>query len=601
MTERIVPATSRDPEEHVIGLSDIYNFAADNYRAFGVSIVFCLAGAVLYLIFANPVFVASASVLIDNVRPPNTAAPLSQSVTIIDQSRVDSQIEVVKSDRISSAVISLLGLRDHPEYLSTRWDLGTGVGWIWSALFSATSDDQSRENLMARRLAADFASRLHVRRVGQSSVIEIAFSAQKPELAAQVANAIAEAYLREIVQAKSRLAEQQGEWLSERLEALREKAFEATRAAERFRVRGDTTSNQDARAKLEELESIAKGHRKVYDDFQQQYTQTLQRISYPEADARIISHAAAPLKKSSPRSSFILAFAFVLGGFLGTIYALIGSGNDRTVRSPRTVRSMGLACLGAVRNLNRNGSRSSDDFVRRAAEANEGASVQGTPIAATSQIKLRQILSSGLDDAASADLRKIRATIAVSAKDRAPKRLGLISFSGGEGVTTIAASLAYDYARAGARTLLVDACASTDHQGEVLLGDRRSSLGIAVANFLTVVVCPPTKQAAAAQDIRDRAALFIKDAKEQFDYIIVDLPALSSSLQWRSLSAVIDEFLLVVEYGKTTFDEVEEAAFQLNSAASLLGIILNRAPASSRRQLLRVRDPLQEPSIRHVS
>jgi uncharacterized protein involved in exopolysaccharide biosynthesis len=61
--------------------------------------------------------------------------------------------------------------------------------------------------------------------------------------------------LREIVQAKSRLAKQQGEWLSERLEALREKAFEATRAAERFRVRGDAASNQDARAKLEECPS----------------------------------------------------------------------------------------------------------------------------------------------------------------------------------------------------------------------------------------------------------------------------------------------------------------------------------------------------------
>jgi succinoglycan biosynthesis transport protein ExoP len=210
-------------------------------------------------------------------------------------------------------------------------------------------------------------------------------------------------------------------------------------------------------------------------------------------------------------------------------------------------------------------------------------------------------LNSGLDDVASADLRTIRATIAASARDGMPKRLGLISFNGGEGVTTIAASLAYDYARAGARTLLVDACASTDHQGETLSGERRSSLGIAVANFLTVVVCPPTREAAAAQELRDRTALFIKDAKEQYDYVVVDLPALSLSPHWRSLSAVIDEFVLVVEYGKTTFDEVDEAAFQLHSAASLLGVILNRAPATCRRQLMRVHDRLREPSIRHVS
>ena len=135
-----------------------------------------------------------------------------------------------------------------------------------------------------REVATRFADRLSTKRIGQSLVIEIAFSSADPEQSAEIANAIAESFIRAIVEAKSRLAEEQGKWLSERLETLQEQAFEAARKVNRFRSVGDSLSSQDARAKLEELESIATSYRRMYDDFQRQYNETLQRISYPDAD-----------------------------------------------------------------------------------------------------------------------------------------------------------------------------------------------------------------------------------------------------------------------------------------------------------------------------
>ena len=193
---------------------------------------------------------------------------------------------------------------------------------------------------------------MSIRRIGQSLVIEIAFSSANSNSAAEIANATAESFIREIVEAKSRLAKEQGEWLSERLETLRQQAFEAARKVNSFRSVGDSQSSQDARAKLEELESIASSYRKVYDGFQHQYNETLQRISYPEADVRIISRASAPLGKSSPRTSLVLGFAVVLGGLSGTAFAAARASSDRAVRSLEQLSAdVGVKPLGAINDL----------------------------------------------------------------------------------------------------------------------------------------------------------------------------------------------------------------------------------------------------------
>ena len=107
-------------------------------------------------------------------------------------------------------------------------------------------------------------------------------------------------FIRAIVEAKSRLAEEQGKWLSERLETLQQQAFEAARKVNRFRSVGDSLSSQDALSKARGIGKYPSSYRKMYDDFQRQYNETLQRISYPDADVRIISRASAAAAQEQP-------------------------------------------------------------------------------------------------------------------------------------------------------------------------------------------------------------------------------------------------------------------------------------------------------------
>jgi Mrp family chromosome partitioning ATPase len=63
-----------------------------------------------------------------------------------------------------------------------------------------------------------------------------------------------------------------------------------------------------------------------------------------------------------------------------------------------------------------------------------------------------------------------------------------------------------------------------------------------------------------------------------YDYVVVDLPPLAPIVDVRATTALIDSFVLVVEWGGTTPDVVEHA---LNAAPNvydaLLGTVLNKA------------------------
>jgi len=65
--------------------------------------------------------------------------------------------------------------------------------------------------------------------------------------------------------------------------------------------------------------------------------------------------------------------------------------------------------------------------------------------------------------------------------------------------------------------------------------------------------------------------------RETYDYVIVDLPPLAPVVDARAVATLLDSFLLIVEWGRTTADVVEHA---LNTAPnvydSLLGVVLNK-------------------------
>jgi Mrp family chromosome partitioning ATPase len=78
---------------------------------------------------------------------------------------------------------------------------------------------------------------------------------------------------------------------------------------------------------------------------------------------------------------------------------------------------------------------------------------------------------------------------------------------------------------------------------------------------------------------------FLEKLRQQYDYIVVDLPPLAPVVDVRAGSAILDGLILVVQWGKTPIPTVQRA---LESAQSvqfkLLGAVLNNVDLRTMRR-----------------
>ncbi len=76
--------------------------------------------------------------------------------------------------------------------------------------------------------------------------------------------------------------------------------------------------------------------------------------------------------------------------------------------------------------------------------------------------------------------------------------------------------------------------------------------------------------------------------REVYDYVLIDLPPLVPVVDVRSTNQIVDSYLFVIEWGRTSVEDVERA---LSSAPlvyeSLLGVVLNKADLDAMRHYSR--------------
>ena len=330
------------------GLSQ--NGSLDFFRQNISLIVKCLfvglGMAVLYLFYAQPIFTAHAQLLIDPKVPQFLREGGGEASYGLDSSQLESHVVLLQSQAVASSVITKLGLLDDPEFLPRH--LLSKLPLLGSLFTAGSVGEDGRMPLAVEH----FQDRLRVRRTGISYAIEVAFSSANPEKAAKIANATTEAYLQSLIDFRSESARVASDWLEERLSRLRVQMNDANLRAQQFRVtqdyriatrRGSSKVDSEApeeqavsakkeQATLEELELTAETYRKVYQSFFSAFTDTVQRKSYPVLNARIISNAAVPTRKSHPRTLLTLALGATFGALMG-VGAAMGRQGLRQARA----------------------------------------------------------------------------------------------------------------------------------------------------------------------------------------------------------------------------------------------------------------------------
>jgi len=349
-------------------------------------------------------------------------------------------------------------------------------------------------------------------------------------------------------------------------------------------------STNSAELSIKELDTSAKGYRSLYESFLQRYMGSVQQGSFPVTEARVISPATPPQKKSKPSTKMILVLGLFGGIALGTAFGFAREMKDRGFRTTAQVEQrLRMPCLSVIPLLN---DRKVKKVIKRSALA-DGQAVE------PSQRTISR--SSGTCWAASAmpssrfaeSIRSIRFAIDLDSTKTPSKVVGLTSTLPNEGKSTVASSLAQLLAKSGKRVIVVDG----DLRNPSLSDDFAPDVGAGITDVLsgartleetiwndteTGLDFLPAKRGALFNTSEilctDEAKKLFNQLRATYDYVILDLPPLAPIVDVRATTALVDSFILVVEWGQTTSDVVEHA---LNTAPnvydSLLGVVLNKA------------------------
>lgn len=149
----------------------------------------------------------------------------------IDPEAVASQVQNVMSKDLALKVIAEMGLSKRSEYDPVQ----RGNGIVGTVLITLGLMQDPRTIPLEERVLEMYFKRLLVYPLGKSRVITIEFQSEDPQVAARVANRIAEEYLQREEGAKNQTSKTTSDWLDKAIDPLMKKVQAAEAKVEAFR------------------------------------------------------------------------------------------------------------------------------------------------------------------------------------------------------------------------------------------------------------------------------------------------------------------------------------------------------------------------------
>lgn len=262
------------------GVENLLAFARRQWLLVVICTLLGAALGVFYLSSSQPLYTASASVLIDSRNVPRVDTSYDpQTGGGIDSSVADSQVEVMLSNNVLLAVIDKLDLTNHPVYSSTGRNaaastVSEAIGSarelttsLWNSVRGLTGieatdepvpdeaatpapeaartdpeapleliDSIDPEDKAKLAIMESIRRGLLVSRIRLTYVIEIRYTSPDPQLSANLVNAVANQYLTDQLEAKYEATRRAGSWLSTRIEELKQQSLSADLAVQKYKA-----------------------------------------------------------------------------------------------------------------------------------------------------------------------------------------------------------------------------------------------------------------------------------------------------------------------------------------------------------------------------
>jgi capsular exopolysaccharide synthesis family protein len=323
---------------------------------------------------------------------------------------------------------------------------------------------------------------------------------------------------------------------------------------------GMSTANQ-ALVHADQLDREAAANRAIYESYLTRYKQTIEQDGIASAEARMISRAVPAMSKTSPHLKTWLALGTIVGLGFGSLAAFLREMRDRSIRTPEALEGLTrLPIIGTIPQL------SLRERKEAARMVSDGQSSFGRSVA------------------------DLQAHLLLSASPKISRAIAVTSAGDQEGKTLIVAALARSLSATGIRTVVVDANFRKpmvahefgDQFGpyleEVIRG--RQTLEAAVqhdpASSIDFVATQPCQVPAEFLLGHEQFAKMIADLKRQYDIVLIDTPAVSSSADAIRVASLADTTVLVVRRDTANTDDVVATVARLRAdGRKVSGIVLN--------------------------
>jgi polysaccharide biosynthesis transport protein len=309
---------------------------------------------------------------------------------------------------------------------------------------------------------------------------------------------------------------------------------------------------QLAEVPLKQLEVEENTDRALYTNFLERSKET-SRTNFEIPEAMLISHAAAPLAPFSPQKKLILSLGFLLSVLSSSIVALTLEKMDKGFRSQaQLAKALNVPVLGIV-----------PEFPRKA--------YSGT-------LNVLSLVGSVMTD------------LYIRLKSDSSQCILVASALPHEGKTTVGLLLARVAAINGKRVLFVDGDLRRSGLG-ARFGTRKGLTDVLTAKVdiaetvvgeaqfgIDVITCGRAVDnpsgVLASEAMRD----FISTARQAYDVVIIDSPAVMAGPDATILSELADQTLFFVRWARTPREVVNVALRRLSEGgARALSVILSRA------------------------
>lgn len=192
-----------------------------------------LALAIAAVVAMQKIYRATATLVIENARPAVVSIEDLYTGVGANREYFLTQVEFLQSRDVAMRAIRELNLTSHPEF-DPRQSNPSLLSRVAGKFLLPRSKELDRDELETI-VYGRFAERVRVEPTKQSNLIRISFEAADRQLAADAANAIAQAYVQAEMDARQSLTQNANQWLNNRVNEMRGRVDASARALQTYR------------------------------------------------------------------------------------------------------------------------------------------------------------------------------------------------------------------------------------------------------------------------------------------------------------------------------------------------------------------------------